>query len=222
MNELLTRTISGLVFAIIVIACIFISPWILAVLLLFVVGVGVYEMSRLHGLRQFGQVLSVEVIALGAYILGACAALEVISHRWLPFGLLFVSIPFLYALFTKAIRHETIFACNYASLAFLSLPSTLMLFMYRSDLFGIMAGPWLVMLVFCLLWMNDIFAYLTGSLLGRHKLFERISPAKTIEGSVGGFLFTLLAAVLYSHYSAWLSVYAAVGMAVYLTTPTVE
>ena len=47
-----------------------------------------------------------------------------------------------------------------------------------------------------LIWVNDIFAYLTGVSIGRHKLFERISPKKTIEGSIGGTVFCSLAFVL--------------------------
>ena len=88
-----------------------------------------------------------------------------------------------------------------------------MLFMYRKDLFDNMAGPWLIILVFCLLWANDIFAYLTGKLLGKHKLFPRISPGKTIEGSFGGLVFTIIAVVVFVHYVEWLSISAAVGMA---------
>jgi phosphatidate cytidylyltransferase len=48
--------------------------------------------------------------------------------------------------------------------------------------------------VFIFLWVNDSGAYCVGSLLGRHKLFPRISPGKSWEGSIGGALFVLLAA----------------------------
>ena len=214
MNELLTRSVFGLVFAIVVIACIFISPYAMAALLLVVVGIGVFEMCRLHGLNQSHQVALSEVLALGTFILGGCVALGWLPYLCLLLELLFLGLPFLYALFSKSVRHETVFACNYASLVFLSLPSILMLFLYRPDLFGTMAGPWLVMLVFCLLWANDIFAYVTGKLFGKHKLYERISPGKTIEGCLGGLVFTIIAAVLFSHYAAWLSLTAAAGMAV--------
>ena len=120
---------------------------------------------------------------------------------------------FLYALFSTKYDHRTLFSSLYASLAFLSLPTSLMLFMYRTDMLGLMAGAHLILLVFGLLWVNDIFAYLTGRLLGKHKLFPRISPGKTIEGSLGGLVFTVIAMALFSHYVAWLPKSAAVGMA---------
>jgi len=42
-----------------------------------------------------------------------------------------------------------------------------------------------------LIWTNDSFAYFTGSLIGKTKLFERISPGKTWEGFFGGLFFCL-------------------------------
>ena len=48
--------------------------------------------------------------------------------------------------------------------------------------------------VFVFLWVNDSGAYCCGSLLGRHKLFPRISPGKSWEGSIGGAVFVLVAA----------------------------
>lgn len=52
--------------------------------------------------------------------------------------------------------------------------------------------------IFVLVWVNDSFAYLTGNFLGNHKLLKHISPKKTIEGFVGGFIFTLIAGFLLS------------------------
>lgn len=48
-----------------------------------------------------------------------------------------------------------------------------------------------VTLVFLLTWMSDTGAYVVGSLIGRHKLAPRISPAKSIEGAAGGALFAI-------------------------------
>jgi phosphatidate cytidylyltransferase len=50
--------------------------------------------------------------------------------------------------------------------------------------------------VFVFLWMNDTGAYLCGSLLGRHKLFPRVSPGKSWEGSIGGGLLVVGIAIL--------------------------
>ena len=54
--------------------------------------------------------------------------------------------------------------------------------------------------VFVFLWANDTGAYCTGSLLGRHKLFPRISPGKSWEGSIGGGLLVIVVAALTGWY----------------------
>lgn len=56
--------------------------------------------------------------------------------------------------------------------------------------------------MFLLIWTNDTFAYLTGRILGKTKLFERISPKKTWEGTIGGILFTVLVAYLLGLWNA--------------------
>jgi phosphatidate cytidylyltransferase len=52
--------------------------------------------------------------------------------------------------------------------------------------------------MFLLIWTNDTFAYLSGRFFGRTKLFERISPKKTWEGTIGGIFFTIGVAYLIS------------------------
>ncbi len=56
------------------------------------------------------------------------------------------------------------------------------------------AGTWIVML-FITIWICDTAAYFTGMYFGKHKLFPRVSPKKTIEGAAGGLIFAVLAAV---------------------------
>jgi phosphatidate cytidylyltransferase len=50
--------------------------------------------------------------------------------------------------------------------------------------------------MFILIWANDTFAYIVGKSIGKHKLFERISPKKTIEGFIGGMIFTVAGAYI--------------------------
>ena len=71
---------------------------------------------------------------------------------------------------------------------------------YSENIIGVDNGYILLIFAFILIWVNDIFAYLTGSAIGRHKLCPRISPKKTIEGSVGGAVFTMLFAYLINRF----------------------
>ena len=67
--------------------------------------------------------------------------------------------------------------------------------------------------VYIFIWASDTGAYLSGSLLGRHKLFPRISPKKSWEGSIGGALLTVGAAVTVAHFYGFMNVWQWIGMA---------
>ncbi len=71
--------------------------------------------------------------------------------------------------------------------------------------------------LFVFLWCNDVGAYCTGCTIGKHKLFERISPKKTWEGSIGGAVFTMVAAFLLHHFLpdwySFMPVWVWIGMA---------
>ncbi|MGH9455239.1 MAG: phosphatidate cytidylyltransferase, partial [Terriglobia bacterium] len=54
------------------------------------------------------------------------------------------------------------------------------------------SGRHLLMFFFGVVWSGDIFAYLTGRAIGRHLMFPEISPKKTVEGAIGGFLGSVI------------------------------
>ncbi|MGB0879363.1 MAG: phosphatidate cytidylyltransferase [Polaribacter sp.] len=61
--------------------------------------------------------------------------------------------------------------------------------------------PYLILYILILVWINDSFAFLVGKNFGKRKLFESVSPKKTIEGFVGGFIFSLIAGYVISNYA---------------------
>lgn len=61
-------------------------------------------------------------------------------------------------------------------------------------------SPDYIMGVFVLIWANDTFAFVIGKTFGRHKLLERISPKKTIEGFLGGLVGSICASLLIFEY----------------------
>ena len=58
-------------------------------------------------------------------------------------------------------------------------------------------GRYIYLLTFICAWMTDIFAYFTGRFLGKHKLIPAVSPKKTVEGSIGGIIFCVIATVIF-------------------------
>lgn len=90
----------------------------------------------------------------------------------------------------------TIFGIFYAVLPFILFNA------YSTSLFNaecyhyISYKPMLVIPLFLLIWSNDTFAYLVGSFIGKNKMYERISPGKTWEGTIGGAILTVASSFL--------------------------
>ncbi|MDR1121289.1 MAG: phosphatidate cytidylyltransferase [Dysgonamonadaceae bacterium] len=61
-------------------------------------------------------------------------------------------------------------------------------------------SPVLLLALFSFIWINDTFAYLVGMTFGKHRLFERISPKKSWEGFVGGAVFSIASSFAFAHY----------------------
>lgn len=61
--------------------------------------------------------------------------------------------------------------------------------------------PLIIVYLLLLIWSNDSFAYLVGKNFGKRKLYESVSPKKTIEGFIGGVVFTIITGVVISYYS---------------------
>ena len=61
-------------------------------------------------------------------------------------------------------------------------------------------NPQIIISIFILIWTNDTFAYIVGKSIGKHKLLEKISPKKTIEGFIAGIIFSVIAGILISKY----------------------
>jgi phosphatidate cytidylyltransferase len=88
-------------------------------------------------------------------------------------------------------------ALFYLGICYVALPFALInIIMYYHDAYGyqIMLG------LLIIIWASDTGAYFTGSLFGKTKLFERISPKKSWEGSIGGAVIAISLAVVISFY----------------------
>lgn len=74
-------------------------------------------------------------------------------------------------------------------------------------------NPILPLSIFIFTWINDTGAYCTGMLFGKHRLFERISPKKSWEGSIGGGVFSIIAAIVIAHYFPFMPISIWIGLA---------
>ena len=120
---------------------------------------------------------------------------------FIPYLLTIVYL-FISGLYTKSTNVVNDWAYTMLAQMYIALPlSMINVLAFRQAADGSTTFYYLLPLcVFIFLWVNDTGAYCSGSLFGRHKLFPRISPAKSWEGSIGGGLFVLLTAGAIGYY----------------------
>lgn len=194
MGEFWKRLVFGFLFVVVVIGSIIIGKLAASLMLLIVVMMASSEIVNLFPHEQDKPLKN---------IVGCCSVMLYVFFVFLSGNLdsmesgiyiapIFFFVPLIIALFSKKHDYVSIVGASWLSMIFVALPCGIMAMFYNEELMGTDNGWVLLIFAYILIWVNDIFAYLTGSAIGRHKLCPRISPKKTIEGSVGGAVFTML------------------------------
>jgi phosphatidate cytidylyltransferase len=190
MNNLVLRAITGAIFATVVLGSVLWNPFAqMAVFSIFMV-LGLVEFYALFKNHSVVKVSKEIGLFIGLFIFTLMIG---ISLEWLPELSLVLVFPLFFTLILTELwtkkEHPLI---NISVLVFGIIyvvgPFYLTIDMnLRDDSY--MPS---VVAMFLLIWTNDTFAYLSGRLFGRTKLFERISPKKTWEGTIGGVVMTIL------------------------------
>lgn len=204
MGEFWKRTVFGFLFAIVVIGGIFLGGMYTAIMLAAVVVLGSTEIANLYtkqdqnnaAIKNIAQSLSIFLFVFLATFAESPDTME----GSIFIAPIFFNIPLLIALFSKKHDYIKLVGASWLSMIFVAFPCGIMMMFYNEYFIGTDKGWLLLIFSIILIWVNDIFAYLTGVSIGRHKLFERISPKKTIEGSIGGAVFTMLFAYLLNRF----------------------
>lgn len=164
---------------------------------LFVMVVGLFEFYRMaeaKGLRPMKVLGYVAGLVLFGILLGFIPVYEELLLSTVVCMILVLLLPVvavLLALFRKEGNPFADLGVTILGVLYVALP--LMLFVLLGD--NSILGQGVMMMVVVLIWLNDAFAYMGGSLIGKHKLWPRHSPGKTWEGCAVGLLFSILAAI---------------------------
>ncbi len=154
-------------------------------------------------LRVFGMHRRL-AIAIPTYVLSSCLpffsyGLFFPAEKQVTYLLIVALSVFAYLLYLAGYAVMSRGRANYTDIAkvFTAVTYVTVSFTSMSLLRYMSNGVYLFELIFIGAWVCDSFAYFTGRLLGKHKLAPELSPKKTIEGSVGGILFTVAAFAVY-------------------------
>lgn len=202
MKNLITRSITGVIFVTAIVVC-FMRPEAMILLFALVTGLTVWEYTGIvNGIENVCVNRFLATVAAVYFFLGMagfCAGI-VPSAVFIPY-LLTVVYMFIAELYTKAPNPINNWAYTMLSQMYIALPFAMVNVLAFRGVGNRVVYNYLAPLsIFVFLWTNDTGAYLSGSLFGKHKLFPRVSPGKSWEGSIGGGLLVLLVAALVGMY----------------------
>ena len=190
LKNFIIRTLSGIVMVATLIGATLFSKLTFVLLLLAITLGGEWEFYRLAKKAGTSPQRFVGLLAGTMMIVAAAAALHeilAITAVLMVAFMILIPMPLIFELYRKSATPMANVGITYAGVIYVALPMALLTF------FPMMLGngewkPWSVILYIFIIWANDVFAYLFGITLGKHRLFERISPKKSWEGFFGGLL----------------------------------
>ena len=210
MNETLKRSISGAIYVILLLASILFSTnknfdsfFILFGIFLII---AVFEFCGLVNINKTVPILFAGATYFLTYRIANATKGEVLLYsirynqnieKIVLFLVLLVSIKCLLFLFNENQTTLSSYSKYVYLIGYIILP---FLLITKIPFGKVGYNPKIIISIFILIWTNDTFAYIVGKSIGKRKLFEKVSPKKTIEGFVGGVVFAVLASYIISKY----------------------
>lgn len=203
MKTIYIRTISGAVFISLIIVSVLFSKFAIGGVLAVAAFICVQELLNI--LNSKGKKISgpVTVATVALIFVGFSLSLSASDERFLfPIVALAFLIPFIHQIiWRKDASFESALIAS-ATAIYIAVP---MILLVQSGIINGYYYPFLLLGIFLLTWTYDTFAYLFGISIGKHRLLERISPKKSVEGLIGGAAVTIFGAWLYSTFNDDLS-----------------
>lgn len=190
---LITRTLSGTVYVVLIVCAIILNKYSFAVVFAILCVCTTYEFHKLTNKQEnvsalaLAGMLSSFLIFTGNFLLYQKKEFDILFSIYF----IFIFGTFIIEIFRKKPYPVNNIAYFLFGQIYIAVP-----FVFMFEIFEKYNAIFLLAL-FILIWANDVFAYLVGSLFGRHKLCERISPNKSWEGFLGGLAGALIAGFIF-------------------------
>lgn len=184
--------------------------WAMAVVLAIIAVIGASEFTRIARARDVHPPAVLTMMAAAAYVIVAASlpgAGVGMAAIWLLTTVLLV-MSLSAVIWTRGVEGRPLASAGAMVLAALLTGGTLAYLVFLRGAMATWSDPLntraagfsLVAYPLAVTWINDTFAYFGGRALGKHKLIPRISPGKTVEGTIAGVLGSLLTSVLYTQF----------------------
>lgn len=198
MKNLVTRSLTGIVFVIVVIGSVMLGSMTFSafMLMLSMIGLTEYIKLRPNTFDNISDKICILISGISLFLIVFLVQTELLKIEFLNLIFLIFLIIVIRTLILNSKEAIAKISEFVFGLAYVVIPFVLMTGFYQSDTPTKL--PELLIGFFIMLWFNDVFAYIVGSLIGKTKLYEKISPKKTWEGTIGGTILSVLAAYLLS------------------------
>ena len=210
MKNLVKRSLTGIIYVALIVGAVLAGGWWFVGLVSLFAVLAIHEFGTLCNASDGGEkVIAQTVDIVGALIMsvGLCCVnmglltphtTAVLGGTFFTMYLLYLVVRLVIQLYSREASPLTNLAYSYMGQLYIALPLGLMSMYYTLP-----DGQALLLAMFVMIWLSDTGAFITGSLLGRHKLFPRISPGKTWEGLIGGVIFVILSAIIMKMCFGW-------------------
>ena len=183
-----TRVLTGALILAVILPILFFSEYII-----YPIALGLFCAAALFEVFEVIGVKKQLAIVIPSYVLALCLPffvyfapeLDRVAYLYFLFGALLIFMMYLFC----------VMVLKKGELSYSKIAEVFMLVAYVTTSFTALSliryldnGKYILFLVFIASWVTDTFAYLTGTLIGKHKLIPEVSPKKTVEGAIGGTL----------------------------------
>lgn len=198
-KDLLIRALSAAIFLVLLLSSILINEFLLLAMFLLITGLSQWEFYKLirkkapDVQKRYGVFIGFIFVATSFLV-----AKGTIPNSAFYFTFFLIILMFIIQLYSEKEEHFTNISFTLVAIIYIAIPLSTINFIAFA---GINEGQYTydyILAMFVMIWANDSGAYIFGSIFGKTKLFEKISPKKTWEGSIGGFFTALTAAYLFS------------------------
>ena len=223
MKSLILRTITGIVYVGLICATVLAGGWYFIFFFALIAIAALQEFYSLSNSSTGGEnVTTLVVDVAGGLILCVglgCVNLSLMSPfttavlggTFFTVYLLYLTFRLVMQLYSQESSPLTNIAYSYMGQMYIALPLGLMSMYYTLP-----DGKFLLLAMFIMIWLNDTGAFLVGSMIGKHKLFPRISPNKSWEGFIGGVVFAIASSFVFKYcfpsYFENISIFGLAGM----------
>ena len=216
-SNFLQRAITGVIFVAVLVGCILGGPISFTILFALISALTINEFGNIVNRMEHPRMNKPISILAGLFLFLCFGYIGVVpgaNEIFIPYLFLILYL-FISELYKKQPNPLNNWAYAMMSQIYIALSFALLnVLAYHSSATESVSqyNPILPLSIFIFNWVNDTGAYCTGMLFGKHRLFERISPKKSWEGSIGGAVFSIIAAIVLAHFFTFLSTGVWIGL----------